>query len=87
MNKRIQWLGPKSAPEGANIPFPEGEQRWHIYVDFACMPNSEFTLEEAYRYHGLDKAWDKRFTAESYYSGVLGEFEAMGLIRVVVPNE
>lgn len=83
---KIRYLGlDKMGPEGMREnPYKEGTQPWHILVDFACMPEREFSLTEAYRYHGLDKAWDETSTPETYYRmDILSDLEARGIIEVI----
>lgn len=80
----ITWIGDdRTAPVGSNIPYKEGSQLWHAYVDFACMSNREFTLQEVYVYHGLDKAWDTEHTAYTHYNlNLLNQLFIDGFIKI-----
>lgn len=69
MSKLIKYIGAnRSGPIGMSAnPYPEDTQLWHILIDFACMPEREFTIDDAYKYHGLDKTWDDKSDPSTYY--------------------
>lgn len=76
--KIISTIGTQSNP------FEPESQRWHVFIDFSCMPSNEFTLDEVFKYHGLDKVCDiqHRFSLAYYTPEILTEFLMRGFIEL-----
>ncbi len=55
----IKYLGlDVGGPEGMkDNPYVPETKRWHMLVDFACMPTTKFTIKDVAKYHAQESSY------------------------------